>query len=127
MTAFQEPSHWKHHSTEVSPGVKLHHVDVHPSSSSANGRSIILIHGYPQTWYSWRHVIQPLADAGYRVVAVDYRGAGDSSHPEGGYDKMTMAKDVHTLYHEKLGIQKAVVVGVGMLSSPFIWTEDARG
>jgi pimeloyl-ACP methyl ester carboxylesterase len=55
--------------------------------------------------------MQPLADSGYDVIAVDYRGAGDSNHPAGGYDKMTMAKDVHTLYHDKLQIDKAIVLG----------------
>lgn len=57
--------------------------------------------------------MQPLADEGFRVIAVDYRGAGDSSHPPSGYDKKTMAQDVYTLYHDKLGIDKAVVVDFG--------------
>jgi pimeloyl-ACP methyl ester carboxylesterase len=55
--------------------------------------------------------MQPLADLGYNVIAVDYRGAGDSNHPSAGYDKMTMAKDIHSLYHDKLGIDKAIVLG----------------
>ncbi|GAA5822917.1 hypothetical protein JCM11251_004423 [Rhodosporidiobolus azoricus] len=108
-----EPSSWEHHTTFVSDGVKLHYVDVPPSGGKdkGNGHTLVLIHGYPETWYSWRHVIQPFADLGYRVIVPDYRGAGDSNKPNGGYDKMTMAQDIHTLYTEKLGIEKAVVVG----------------
>ena len=49
------------------------------------------MHGYPQTWWSWRHVVGPLAAAGFRVIAPDYRGAGHSSKPPHGYDKRTMA------------------------------------
>ncbi|GAA6004612.1 hypothetical protein JCM10207_000955 [Rhodosporidiobolus poonsookiae] len=110
-----EPSHWTHHTAEVAPGVSLHYVDVHPTSP--NGKTLVLIHGYPETWYCWRHVMQPLADAGYRIVAVDYRGAGDSSKPRGGFDKWTMAKDVRTLFKEKLGVDKAIVFGydIGMM------------
>ncbi|OCF33798.1 hypothetical protein I316_04510 [Kwoniella heveanensis BCC8398] len=118
-----EPSNWTHGKAEVAPGVQLHFVDAKPpggassssssasSSSSSKGKTIILIHGFPQTWYCFRHVIQPLVDSGLRVIAVDYRGAGDSDRPRDGYDKMTMGKDIHTLYKEKLGIEKAIICG----------------
>lgn len=106
---FIEPKNWTHHTTFVTSEVKIHHVDVQPTKP--NGLSIVLIHGFPQTWYSWRHMMQPLTDLGYRVIAVDYRGAGDSNHPAGGYDKMTMAQDIHTLYHDKLHIEKPIVFG----------------
>jgi pimeloyl-ACP methyl ester carboxylesterase len=106
---FTEPKNWSHHTTWVTPDVKIHHVDVQPTEP--NGLSIVLIHGFPQTWYSWRHMMQPLADLGYRVIAVDYRGAGDSNHPAGGYDKMTMAQDIHTLYRDKLHIEEPIVFG----------------
>jgi pimeloyl-ACP methyl ester carboxylesterase len=104
-----EQDHWPHHTSFVAPDVKIHYVQVEPTQ--ANGLSIVLIHGYPQTWYSFRNVMQPLADLGYNVIAVDYRGAGDSNHPAGGYDKMTMAKDIHTLFHDKLQIDQAIVLG----------------
>ncbi|KAK8869482.1 hypothetical protein IAR55_000047 [Kwoniella newhampshirensis] len=114
----EHPS-WKHGKSEVAPGVSLHYVDVPPvsstSSSNSGGKStktIILIHGFPQTWYCYRHVMQPLAEVGLRVIAVDYRGAGDSDRPRDGYDKMTMGKDIHTLYKEKLGVDgKAIICG----------------
>jgi pimeloyl-ACP methyl ester carboxylesterase len=60
---------------------------------------------------SFRFVIQPFADLGFDVIAVDYRGAGGSNKPTGGYDKMTMSRDIHTLYHEVLGISSAIICG----------------
>jgi len=63
----------------------------------------------------YRHVIEPIAQAGYYVIAPDYRGAGQSSvssDEKTGYDKFTMAQDIHALYKEELGIQKAYIVGI---------------
>lgn len=60
--------------------------------------------GFPQTWREWRHVIPPLVHAGFRVVAPDYRGAGQSSRPLGGYDKRTMAADLQRLLRDHLHI-----------------------
>ena len=65
---------------------------------------MVLLHGYPETWYEWRHVIGPLVRAGWQVVAPDYRGAGDSSKPTGGYDKRTMAADIFKLLRNHLKI-----------------------
>ncbi|GAA6029212.1 hypothetical protein JCM8097_003571 [Rhodosporidiobolus ruineniae] len=110
-----EPSTWTHHTTFVEPGVKLHYVDV-PAAAS-NGHTLLLIHGYPETWYCWRHVIDPFSALGYRVIAVDYRGAGDSNHPQTGFDKKTMARDLHTLIKDKLGLEKVTAIGydIGMM------------
>ncbi|WVW78175.1 hypothetical protein I302_100126 [Kwoniella bestiolae CBS 10118] len=114
-TFTEEPSTWTHGKAEVSPGVKLHYVDSKPSRSisagNSKGKTIVLIHGFPQTWYCWRQVIQPLSELGFRVIAVDYRGAGDSDRPRSGYDKLTMSRDIHTLFKEKLGVDKAIIVG----------------
>ncbi|WP_354036466.1 alpha/beta hydrolase [Bradyrhizobium sp. S3.2.6] len=77
-------------------GVRLHYVVGGPAS----GEMIVLLHGWPQTWYTWRHVMPALAAAGFRVVAVDYRGAGDSDKPQGGYDKATMAADIRSMVHQ---------------------------
>src|SRR4051812_25087959 len=49
-----------------------------------DGQMVVLLHGWPQTWYTWRRVMPALAKAGCRVVAVDYRGAGDSEKPQSG-------------------------------------------
>jgi pimeloyl-ACP methyl ester carboxylesterase len=87
-------------------GVRLHYVIGGP----VDGQMIVLLHGWPQTWYAWRWVMPALARAGYRVVAVDYRGAGNSDKPQGGYDKATMAADIHALVHE-LGARTVDLVG----------------
>jgi len=87
-------------------GVRLHYVIGGP----ANGDLIVLLHGWPQTWYTWRNVMPALAGAGYRVVAVDYRGAGESEKPQGGYDKATMAADIRALVRE-LGGSHVNLVG----------------
>jgi pimeloyl-ACP methyl ester carboxylesterase len=68
------------------------------------------MHGAPQTRHAWRHVITPLAESDYRVIAPDYRGAGDSTKPRDGYDKWTMAADLHTLVHEVLGVEGPISV-----------------
>lgn len=109
MREFQEPYNWGHHSLWVEEHVKIHYVEAMPAVP--NGRTIVLIHGYPETWYAFRFAIGPLSDMGYRVIAVDYRGAGESNKPLNGYDKETMAKDIHTLYHGKLGIDSAIICG----------------
>jgi pimeloyl-ACP methyl ester carboxylesterase len=70
----------------------------------------VLLHGFPQTWWEWRHVIPELVTAGYRVVAPDYRGAGNSWRPAGGYDKKTMAQDIRSLLSDHLRIEHPVVL-----------------
>ncbi len=59
-----------------------------------NGPALVLIHGFPQTWWAWRHMMPQLASR-HTVVAVDLRGAGHSDKPQGGYDKASLAADVH--------------------------------
>jgi pimeloyl-ACP methyl ester carboxylesterase len=98
---------------EVEPNVRLNFV-----TAGDGADTIVLIHGWPQTWWEWRYVIQPLADKGFRVVAVDYRGAGGSSKPKDGYDKFTMARDIFSLLTKHLGIESPIqLVGhdLGML------------
>jgi pimeloyl-ACP methyl ester carboxylesterase len=87
-------------------GVKLHYVIGGPVDAPL----VVLLHGWPQTWYTWRNVMPVLAKAGYRVVAVDYRGAGDSEKPPGGYDKVTMAADIRALV-QQLGASTVNLVG----------------
>ncbi|PDT82215.1 alpha/beta hydrolase [Sinorhizobium sp. BJ1] len=55
--------------------------------------TMLLIHGYPETAIAWRKLVGPLTAAGFRVVTPDVRGAGGSSRPLDGYDKLTLAAD----------------------------------
>ncbi|MCQ8240806.1 alpha/beta fold hydrolase [Rhizosaccharibacter radicis] len=98
-----QPATFTHGIKEVEPGVRLHYVQ-----AGEGPRTLVLIHGFPETWWQWRHVMPVFADAGFRVIAVDYRGAGNSSKPPGGYDKQTMARDIHTLVVDQLGITSPV-------------------
>jgi pimeloyl-ACP methyl ester carboxylesterase len=60
------------------------------------GPTLLLLHGYPQTWYMWRKVMPALA-AQYTVIAPDLRGSGGSDTPAAGYDKNTLAEDIYQL------------------------------
>ncbi len=103
----------QHGTAQLEPGVRLHY-----TVTGEAKRTIVLLHGYPQTWWEWRHVIGPLVRAGWRVIAPDYRGAGGSSKPNTGYDKRTMAADLFKLLHEHLGVSGQItLVGhdIGMM------------
>lgn len=101
----------------------IHYIKCDPPKQVETKGSILLIHGYPQTSYQFRHVITPLSDAGYSIIAPDYRGAGLSSKPRTGYDKVTMATDLQTLVTKHLNItEKLHVVGHdigGMIAHAF--------
>ena len=73
---------------------------------------MVLLHGFPQTWYMWRKVIPALAER-YTVIAPDLRGCGESSKPLSGYDKATVADDIHRLV-ESLGFERIFLVGHDM-------------
>jgi len=75
--------------------VRLHYV------TGGQGPTIVLLHGWPQTWYMWRDVLPGLMQR-YRVIAVDMRGLGDSSRPTTGYDTRTVAQDIWRLMTEVL-------------------------
>ena len=84
--------------------VTLHYV------TAGQGEPVVLLHGWPHTWYAWRHVIPRLAEK-YTVIAPDLRGLGDSSRPLSGYDKKTVANDVWRLVTEVLGHRQFFLVG----------------
>ena len=84
-----------HHQADVN-GAQLHYV-----SAGTSGSPVLLIHGWPETWWAFRKVI-PLLAATHRVFAVDLRGFGDSSTADGSYDAATSAEDMHYLV-EHLG------------------------
>lgn len=95
----------RHGMAALEPGVSLHYV-----TAGTGDRTVVLLHGFPQTWREWRHVIQHLVSAGYHVVAPDYRGAGHSSRPLGGYDKRTMALDIRRLVKDELRITAPIAL-----------------
>ncbi len=73
---------------------------------------VVLLHGFPEMWWTWRHQLPALAAAGYRAVAMDLRGTGASDKPPHGYDVPTLTTDVAGVIRS-LGAQDAVVVGQG--------------
>jgi pimeloyl-ACP methyl ester carboxylesterase len=79
-----------HHRAAVN-GTELHYV-----SAGSTGSPILLVHGWPETWWAFRRLI-PLLAKTHRVFAVDLRGFGDSSTAEGDYDDATSAEDLHGL------------------------------
>ncbi|MFH8788428.1 alpha/beta fold hydrolase [Streptomyces roseoverticillatus] len=97
-------------------GVRLH------IAEQGRGPLVVLLHGFPECWYSWRHQFGPLAGAGYRVVAVDQRGYARSEQPGdiGAYSVLHLAGDVIGLIHA-LGEDSAVLVGHDW-GAPVAWT-----
>ena len=79
-------------------------------ASIGEGPLVLLLHGFPEFWWTWRHQLVALAEAGYRAVAVDLRGYGGSDKPPRGYDLITAAADAAGLI-SALGEANAVVVG----------------
>ncbi|WP_244228882.1 alpha/beta fold hydrolase [Mucilaginibacter endophyticus] len=84
-------------------GTTLHYV------SGGNGKTLVLLPGWPETWWEF-HKMMPALAKDYHVIAIDIRGMGSSSKPTSGYDKKTMAQDVYELLHS-LGIEKAYIAG----------------
>ncbi|GAA4537036.1 alpha/beta fold hydrolase [Amycolatopsis samaneae] len=85
-------------------GVRMHYV------TGGRGAPVVLIHGWPQTWYGWWPIMPELAK-NHTVYAIDLPGLGDSTGTPTGYDKATLARYVHKLIAERLGVRDARVVG----------------
>ena len=101
---------FSHHTATVN-GIQLHYV------IGGKGDPVVLLHGWPETWYQWRHVMPGLAK-NYTVIAPDLRGIGDSSKPPAGYDGKTVAEDIHQLV-TMLGFNSIYLVGhdIGVLAA----------
>jgi pimeloyl-ACP methyl ester carboxylesterase len=86
-------------------GVNIHYAE------TGEGPLVVMIHGFPDFWYSWRHQMAGLKD-GYRVVAIDQRGYNLSDQPEGveNYDMRLLVSDVAAVVRH-LGEEKATIVG----------------
>jgi pimeloyl-ACP methyl ester carboxylesterase len=95
----------KHRMIETN-GIRLH------VAEQGEGPLVILCHGFPECWYSWRHQIAALADAGFRAVAPDFRGFGRSERPEQVED-YTIIDDVGDMVGlvDALGAREAVIAG----------------
>ena len=100
------PSADLRHRTVEAPAGRLHLVE------QGTGPLVLLVHGFPESWYSWRHQLPALAAAGYRAVAVDVRGYGRSSKPDGvaAYRMLELVEDNVAVVHA-LGEETAVIVG----------------
>ncbi len=92
----------QHHTAEVN-NLKMHYVE------AGEGPPVFLLHGFPETWFCWRHQIAALA-SNYRIIAPDLRGYGATAKPQSGYDKRTMARDIYELM-QYLGYNKIAMVG----------------
>lgn len=77
-----------------------------------SGPLVVLCHGFPELWYSWRHQLPALAEAGFHAVAPDQRGYGQTDSPEetGEYNIFNLVGDIVGLVHA-LGEEKAVIIG----------------
>jgi len=94
---------WTHREISAN-GMRFH------AAEMGDGPLVVLLHGFPQFWWSMRHQLEALAHAGYRAVAPDLRGYGGSDKPPRGYDAITLAGDVAGVIRA-LGARDAVVVG----------------
>jgi pimeloyl-ACP methyl ester carboxylesterase len=96
---------WKSAFAEVN-GLRMHYVE------QGSGPLVLLLHGFPELWYSWRHQMPALAQAGYRAVAPDLRGYGLTGGPKSAseYSIKTLVDDVAGLM-DALGEKSAVLIG----------------
>jgi pimeloyl-ACP methyl ester carboxylesterase len=94
------------HRTVESNGISMH------VAEAGSGPPVVLLHGFPELWYSWRHQLPALADAGFRAVAPDQRGYGRTDRPEAveDYDILHLSADLTGLLDE-MGEERAVFVG----------------
>ncbi|MEU6387991.1 alpha/beta hydrolase [Streptomyces sp. NPDC046939] len=100
------PSTDLHHRTVEAPAGRLHLVE------QGSGPLVLLVHGFPESWYSWRRQLPALAAAGYRAVAIDVRGYGRSSKPTAphAYRMLDLVED-NVAVVRALGADSAVIVG----------------
>ncbi|MEU7767551.1 alpha/beta hydrolase [Nocardia sp. NPDC049190] len=98
---------WTHRDVHAN-GIRFHIVEA--AAERADVPLVVLLHGFADFWWSWRHQLTGLAELGYRAVAVDLRGYGDSDKPPRGYDGWTLAGDVAGLIRA-LGYTDATLVG----------------
>ncbi len=96
---------WTHREVTAN-GARFHVAECGPS----DGPLVLLLHGFPEFWWSWRHQLEALGAAGFRAVAPDLRGYGASDKPPRGYDAYTLSSDVAGMVRA-LGAREAMLVG----------------
>jgi pimeloyl-ACP methyl ester carboxylesterase len=103
--AMTDPIGLTHRLVDVRGG-RIHLVEM------GSGPLVLMVHGFPESWYSWRHQLLALATAGYRAVAIDVRGYGRSSRPADvdEYRMLALVADNVTVVHS-LGVQTATIIG----------------
>jgi pimeloyl-ACP methyl ester carboxylesterase len=89
--------------------VRARGVEFHYAEAGSGDDVVLCLHGWPQHWYEWRHLLPALAER-HRVIALDQRGFGWSEAPKGGYEKENLADDVLAVLDE-LGIERVKLVG----------------
>lgn len=110
-----DPDRYAVHRADVR-GVGIAYVHENPGGAGP----LVLVHGWPESKRIWWKVIEPLAAAGFEVIAPDLRGFADSDvGPDGIHDVPTHSRDVHALVHDVIGRERAVLVG-GDLGGPVI-------
>ena len=94
------------HRTVEANGIRMHYAE------QGEGPLVLLCHGFPECWYSWRHQLQALAQAGYRAIAPDMRGYGQTDAPQAieQYTLLHLVGDMVSLL-DVLGVEHAVIVG----------------
>jgi pimeloyl-ACP methyl ester carboxylesterase len=97
------PGPWKHRYVSAN-GAQFH------IAHMGDGPLILLLHGFPEFWWAWRHQMPALADAGWHVAAMDLRGHGGSDKTPQGYDPGTLVADI-TGVIRSIGAREAVLVG----------------
>ncbi len=107
----EAPGPWQHKYVAAN-GARFHVAEAVPDGAPRDAPMVLLLHGFPEFWWCWRHLLPLLAEHGYRAVAMDLRGYGGSDKPPRGYDPMTLAGDV-TGVVKALGTRRAVLVGQG--------------
>jgi len=87
-------------------------IELNIAEQGSNGKLVLMCHGFPESWYSWRHQFQALADAGYHAVAPDMRGYGESDKPSdiNAYNQVEVVNDIIGLI-PALGYDTAIVLG----------------
>ena len=110
---------WQHRHVAAN-GARFHVAHAGPVA----GRLILLLHGFPEFWWTWRDLIPVLAEHGWWVAAMDLRGYGGSDRTPRGYDPMTLAQDVSGVV-KALGARDAVLVGHGW-GGYVAWAAAAR-